>query len=107
MTTRSEMLKIMEAVFLECQSLRQAGQREYAHKEENSFRNFEQIGDYLGLPREKVLLVYAIKHLDGIVSWVNGHTSQRESVEGRINDLIVYLCLLRGMIEETKGSGNS
>lgn len=98
--TRDDMAKLMGDVFVECKALRSAGQEEYAHDEDNAFRNFEAVGQYLGIQREKVLLTYAIKHLDGIIAWVNGHTSQREDVRGRINDLIVYLCLLRGMVEE-------
>lgn len=99
--TQQEMADLMEYVFKEeIQFLREEGQKEYAHEEDNAFRNFETIASYLNLDRKKVLLTYAIKHLDGIVSHVNGHTSQREDIRGRINDLIVYMFLLRGMIEE-------
>ena len=45
-------------------------------------------------------MVYLLKHIDGISSFVNGHQSQREDVRGRITDVIVYLCLLWGMIEK-------
>jgi hypothetical protein len=44
-------------------------------------------------------MVYLLKHIDGISSFVNGHESQREDVRGRITDAIVYLCLLWGMVE--------
>tara|TARA_R100001594_G_scaffold149739_1_gene208431 strand:- start:93 stop:287 length:195 start_codon:yes stop_codon:yes gene_type:complete len=47
-------------------------------------------------------MVYLLKHIDGISSFVNGHHSQREDVRGRITDAIVYLCLLWGMIEDDK-----
>jgi hypothetical protein len=46
-----------------------------------------------------VLWVYARKHIDGIVAYLQGHKSQREDVRGRINDLIVYCIILRAMIE--------
>jgi hypothetical protein len=94
------MENVMKNVFAECENLRGAGQKEYAHSKANAFRNFQNIGRYLDLDQKKVLLVYLIKHLDGIIAYINGHKSQREGVEGRINDAIVYLCLLRGMIEE-------
>ena len=45
-------------------------------------------------------MVYLLKHIDGISSYVNGHKSQREDVRGRITDAIVYLCLLWGMVED-------
>lgn len=82
--TRDEMQAMMHSVFAECQGLRNAGQQEYAHDESNALRNFEQVGEYLDVSRERVLLVYALKHLDGIVAYVNGHRSQREDVRSRI-----------------------
>ena len=45
-------------------------------------------------------MIYLMKHIDGICSWINGHKSQREDVTGRIIDCIVYLCLLYGMSQE-------
>ena len=44
-------------------------------------------------------MVYLLKHMDGIISWVDGNESQREDVTGRITDAITYLCLLWGMVE--------
>lgn len=88
----------MDKVYAELQQLRAAGQAEYAHTD--AFRNFRTVGEYLQLDQKKVLLTYAIKHLDGIVAFVNGHKSQREDVRGRIKDLLVYLFLLYGIIEE-------
>jgi hypothetical protein len=80
--------------------VRAAGQKEYARKSNNAFANFERVGDNLGLDKKEVLLVYLLKHIDGICSYVKGHKSQREDVRGRITDVIVYLCLLWGMVEE-------
>jgi len=105
--TQQEMAAVMETVYEECRALRAAGQKEYAHELDNAFRNFEAIGRELGLPREKILWVYAKKHIDGIVAYINGHRSQRENVRGRINDLIVYMCLLRGMCDEAERSAAS
>jgi len=84
--------------------VRAAGQKEYARQENNAFANFERVADYINSDREKVLMVYLLKHIDGIASFVNGHQSQREDVRGRITDAIVYLCLLWGMIEDDKMS---
>ena len=101
--TQEEMVHVMSDVFNECQMLRNAGQKEYAHKVSNAFANFERAADDLDMDRKKILWVFAMKHRDGIASYLQGHTSQRENVRGRINDLIVYLCLLRGMIDEEDG----
>lgn len=96
------MMAVMERTFEECRALRIAGGKEYAHRDDNAFANFERVAEQMGISREQALLVYAAKHWDGIHSWVKGHRSQRESVTGRINDMIVYLCLLRGMAEEAE-----
>tara|TARA_R100000655_G_scaffold13061_1_gene29537 strand:+ start:92 stop:367 length:276 start_codon:yes stop_codon:yes gene_type:complete len=79
---------------------RDDGQKEYARDVDNVFANFERVGKYIGVSRERVLMVYLLKHIDGIMAHINGHKSQREDVSGRITDAIVYLLLLRGMIED-------
>lgn len=101
--TRKEMAQLMAGVFEnEINELREAGQKEYAHDNENAFANFERTAEEVGSSREKVLWTFAMKHKDGIAAYIKGHKSQREDVRGRINDLIVYLFLLRGMIEENE-----
>lgn len=92
----------MDRVFEECRALRDAGQKEYARREENALANFERVAERVGVSREKVLMVYLEKHMDGIHAWINGHRSQRESVKGRINDAIVYLTILCGMVEDAE-----
>jgi hypothetical protein len=80
---------------------RDAGQKEYAHGQKNVFANFERVAKSVDSTREKVLMVYLLKHIDGISAYVKGHKSQREDVRGRITDAIVYLMLLWGMdVEE-------
>ena len=95
--SRAELSTLIETIFEEVQSIREAGQKEYARDSNNAFANFERIGGLLHKTKEEILMVYLLKHMDGIVSWVEGHKSQREDVTGRIIDAIVYLCLLYGM----------
>lgn len=93
---------LMDRVFRdEIQKLRAEGQAEYALGA-NAFGNFERAAASLKMTREQVLIVYLLKHIDGITSYANGHKSQREDVRGRINDAIVYLFLLRAMVEDEK-----
>ena len=84
---------------------RDAGQKEYAHDEDNVFANFDRVANTLNTTKEKVLMVYLLKHIDGISAYTNGLKSQREDVRGRLTDAIVYLMLLWGMVaeDETKG----
>lgn len=106
MMTQAEVEVVMRTVFDECQKLRGAGQAEYARTAENALANFERVAQHLGISREQVLFVYMFKHIDGITSFINGHRSQREDVRGRINDVIVYMILLRAMIEDKDRTEN-
>ena len=93
-------------IMTEVKQTRDEGQKEYAHTEENVFANFERVAENLNISREQSLMVYLMKHMDGINAWIKGHKSQREDVTGRIKDAIVYLCLLWGMaIEEIVSEG--
>ena len=94
----STMTMIMETV----KETRDSEQKEYAHDEGDVFANFNRISDLLGVTRQKVLLTYLLKHIDGIAAHVKGHELQREDVTGRITDCIVYLMLLWGMIKEER-----
>jgi len=78
-----------------------SGQKEYALNE-NAFDNFNRLSQELGISREQVLMVYFSKHRDGIISYLKGHKSQREPVQGRIKDCIVYLMLLWAMVDENE-----
>lgn len=100
MITMKDAERLMATVFAECGKLREAGQKEYAHDDANALANFERIAANVGVTREQALLTYLQKHMDGIGAYVKGHKSQREDVRGRINDAIVYLVLLRCMVED-------
>ena len=92
--------ELLEDIFQEVRKVRLAGQKEYAHDEDNCFANFERIAKLQDLSRETILMTYLFKHIDGIQSYVQGHKSQREDVRGRIVDIIVYLTLLWGMADQ-------
>ena len=94
-----EMLEQIDYIFGEVKRIHIAGQKEYAMNEDNVFANFERISEQTGFDRKMVLWIYLMKHIDGIASFLKGHRSQREDVQGRLTDAIVYLCILWGMIE--------
>ena len=100
-TLAVEMKRVFEE---EIMALREAGQKEYAHDESSPFANFERTGADTDVDPLKVLWIFAMKHKDGIAAYIKGHKSQREDVRGRLNDLIVYLLLARGIINERVGS---
>lgn len=96
--TLEQMAQVMEKMVEEERDTRAAGQKEYAHGD--AFGNFNRLAQQLKIDRKMVLWIYFMKHIDGILAYINGHKSQREDVRGRIKDARVYLTLLRGMIEE-------
>lgn len=100
MMTLDEVAEVMNVVVKEINILREAGQKEYAGGS-NAFGNFERLAARLDLDRKQILWVYVTKHLDGIESYIKGHKSQREDIRGRINDVMVYLVLLRAMIDDS------
>ena len=97
---KQEFNELFLDIMMEVKQTRDEGQKEYAHTEENVFANFERVADNLDISKEQALMVYLMKHMDGINAWIKGHKSQREDVTGRIKDAIVYLCLLWGMASE-------
>ena len=94
------MLNFMNYIFDEIKEMHIAGQKEYAMDQDNVFANFERIAEQTGFDKKMVLWIYLMKHIDGIASYLKGHKSQREDVEGRLTDAIVYLCILWGMVED-------
>ena len=100
-----DMLGLLNAIFEQVELVHTEGQKEYAMDEDNIFANFQRISNQTGLDQKMVLWIYLMKHIDGIASHIKGHRSQREEVQGRLTDAIVYLCILWGMIE-TKEKDN-
>ena len=99
MTTK-QMNGLMEEILTEIKKTRESGQKEYAHDNDNVFANFERVASTLNITRETALMTYLLKHIDGVVSYTQGHKSQREDVRGRLTDIIVYTMLLWGMVDE-------
>ena len=97
---RNEMQSIMKRIINVVSETRDAGQDEYARDSLNVFANFERVASFIGVSREKALLAYMIKHVDGLCAYADGHHSQREEVRGRLLDIIVYCILMWGMVEE-------
>jgi len=94
--------ELIEVIVHEVKKTRDEGQEEYAHTKDNVFANFDRVAFVQNLDREQVLMTYLLKHIDGIMSYIKGHKSQREDITGRLKDAIVYLMLLWGMVEEER-----
>tara|TARA_R100001594_G_scaffold141865_1_gene188284 strand:+ start:642 stop:1091 length:450 start_codon:yes stop_codon:yes gene_type:complete len=97
---KDEFDKLFISIIDQVKSTRDQGQKEYAHTESNVFANFERTANQLNTTKDKVLMTFLLKHIDGITAHINGHESQREDIRGRIKDAIVYLTLYWGMVED-------
>tara|TARA_R100001594_G_scaffold146427_1_gene197825 strand:- start:1277 stop:1585 length:309 start_codon:yes stop_codon:yes gene_type:complete len=79
---------------------REAGQEEYAHDNNNVFKDFYNTGELIGVKPEKVVFCHLNKHIRGISKYLQDGKKQRDNIQGRIVDSIVYLSLLSGMIKK-------
>lgn len=82
---------------------------EYAG-DEDRLANFRRNAEALGLSMEDIWSVYSAKHWDAIMQYVkdlrNGVERERmEPIEGRAQDLIVYLLLFLAMTDERNYNG--
>lgn len=95
---------LVEQIFNRVKHLSKVKGGEYAG-DLDRLANFRRNAEALGLNMETIWSVYAAKHWDAIIQYVKdlqGDTTRPrdEPIEGRVNDLIVYLILFRAMIEE-------
>ena len=95
--TEREAQEVYETLRDEEQRMIEVAREEYSSGV-NVFANFNRAAERLGISPEKVLMVYLLKHMDGVISWVNGREETREGIEDRIKDLRNYLGLLYQMV---------
>lgn len=81
---------------------------EYA-RSDDQLANFKRQGVDNDFPPEGILMIYLNKHLDSIKKFVRdlrtkevGQIQESEPIEGRIDDAILYLVLLRALIAERR-----
>ena len=89
-------------------SLTESKGEEYKGAQDNQFGNFERTAQDTGLSREQVWLVFFNKHFDALRTYVRDMATgverkRSESIVGRIDDAILYLILLRGMVIQNEG----
>ena len=89
----------IEELIDECLEIMKAKGLAYSGKSD-SFANFKRVAKNLSMSQYDVWYVYFAKHLDSLASWIREEYSDSEPIESRIKDLINYLFLLYGMIEE-------
>ena len=88
-----------EYMVSEVKKMRDAGQKEYA-EEGNVFADFESTANLSGTTPEIVIYTFLNKHIRGIGSYLKDGKKQRDTLDGRIKDAIVYLQLLWAYVDE-------
>lgn len=78
---------------------------EYVRSDDDQLANFKRQAAELATTPEKILAVYLNKHLDSIKTYIKAKVPGQpltlsEPIEGRIDDAILYLLLLKAMIVE-------
>ena len=99
---RKDFDKLTNEIWESIMTTRNQGQNEYARTETDVLANFKRIGNWKDETQESVLMTYMLKHVDGIMAYIEGHVSQRENIRGRITDIMVYCMLLWAMVEESE-----
>ena len=69
--------------------------------------NFRRNAERLGIDKETVWAVYAAKHWDALMQYIQDERAEferprMESIDGRIDDLLVYLLLFKAMLVEKR-----
>jgi cyclopropane fatty-acyl-phospholipid synthase-like methyltransferase len=97
--TRDDFIALLQSEFEKIVQINRIKGHDYAG-EDDALSNFKRNADRLGLTSIQVWAVYFHKHLDAIETFVREGGVASEPIEGRIQDAILYLFLLRGLIED-------
>lgn len=81
------------------------GNSEADHMAQDQHANFKRLSEELGMKPEQVLSVYLTKHLDAVKSFLKHGRVYSEPIDGRIDDAILYLILLKGLVVEGREKG--
>lgn len=99
---------LLNRTFIEMKTLTATKGEDYA-RSDDQLANFKRSAAEAGVTPEQVWLIFFNKHKDAIVSHVkacgenNLTYNPSEPIEGRIDDAILYLCLLKGLVQERAG----
>lgn len=100
---------VLEEVTSKLYALTASKGEEYSGQDnDDQFANFKRQATLLGLDPRTVWAVYFNKHVDSINNYLRAVANKQtpvlsEPITGRIDDAILYLVLLRGLVEELEG----
>lgn len=97
---------ISEEILPECMKIMKTKGRSYSGLEDK-LGNFKRGAELSGTSPERVWFIYFTKHFDALSSFIRGEYSDSEPIKGRIIDLINYLMLFCGILQEQGQLNNS
>jgi hypothetical protein len=100
--THDELTTVIDATFDEIRRLRTTKGKDYSRGEEDTLSNFKRHAEALDITPFHVWAVYASKHWDAIMSFCKYGQVESEPIDGRIDDALTYLLLLKGLIEDER-----
>lgn len=109
----NEFYQRTEGFYQECIQIMKTKGGEYAGSEDK-FANFKRLSGLQQISPLSIWFTYFTKHFDSLTSFIRRvnkgesvaevDASLSEPISGRIGDMINYLFILKGMIEEEKSS---
>jgi len=90
---------LVENTFETLRSLRASKGKEYANSDDR-LDNFKRIAKKKGVSPLVVAGVFLEKHLDALDYYTKNGRIESESITGRIDDALLYLLLIKGLIVE-------
>lgn len=97
--TRKEFQMLMTEQFDRLLEINNRKGHDYAG-DSDALDNFKRHAGNLNLTPEQIWAVYASKHWDAVITYCREGAVASEPIEGRIDDALLYLFLLRGLVEE-------
>lgn len=97
---------LLDSTFSELRKLASLKGGEYSG-DEDRLANFRRNAEALGLKKEQIWGVYAAKHWDALMQYIkdlgeNKERTRLESLQSRVDDLLVYLLLFKAMLIESE-----
>lgn len=99
LTTHADISLEIDNTLVEILELNNTKGREYA-TEEDGLANFKNRAKQMGITPGQVWGIFYGKHSDAIFSYLKGGKALSEPIQGRIDDAILYLILLKALITE-------
>lgn len=96
---RSRLFDLIDETMMEIERLNNTKGREYADDAE-ALANFYNRAEQMGIDPKVVWGAFFGKHIDSIFSYIKRGEVLSEPIQGRIDDAILYLILLKGLIED-------